>query len=436
MNTNWFNQSIFYHIYPLGFCGCPEKNNYTIDSIETLLKIEEWIPHIKSLGIDALYLGPLFESESHGYDTVDYYSVDRRLGSNETLKRVIKSLHSNGLKVVLDGVFNHTSRDFFAFKDIIANRENSRYLNWYREVSFNNGIHCYCWNGHNNLPAFNLQNEEVLNYLMGVVDFWVKEFDLDGIRLDVADVLDFGFMKRLSSHVKTVKEDFWLMGEVIHGDYSHWVKPEILHSTTNYECYKGMYSSFNDTNFFEIAYSLKRQFNTSNGIYKNLNLYNFVDNHDVNRIASTLKNSAHIYPLHILMYTVPGIPSIYYGSEWGIEGNKDNNKDSVVRPNLNLDNMSRNYSRDLIKTIQQLSYVWHVTDALKYGNYNEVFVSSDCFAFTREYDNKKVLVVINSSFDEKNPGELANYKGFDILNNENIRSVNVSPSWGRVVILD
>ncbi|MGL1891035.1 MAG: alpha-amylase family glycosyl hydrolase [Spirochaetaceae bacterium] len=402
MDNLWYKESVFYHIYPLGFCGAPNENDYSKEPVERLYKICDWIPHLKSMGINALYLGPLFESQSHGYDTTDYYKVDQRLGTNQTLINVIKELHINGIKVVLDGVFNHVSRDFFGFKDLLKNRDNSIYKEWFTDIDFNNSspyndsFSYGCWSGHYNLPRLNLRNENVESHIFDAITMWVEEFNIDGLRLDVADVLDFDFMRELSTFTNTVKKDFWLMGEVIHGDYSNWVKPEILDSTTNYECYKGMFSSFNDNNFFEIAHSLKRLFDVESGVYKDLNLYNFIDNHDVNRIASTLKDKGHIFPLHILMYSIPGLPSIYYGSEWMIDGVKEGTSDSIVRPELDLDYMNNSNSSDLIDTISRLSHIWKKYPALKFGSYKEIQVNSEQIVFSREFDGEQILIVINS----------------------------------------
>lgn len=447
MNKPWYEESLFYHIYPLGFCDAPEKNDYTSEPVERLYKICDWIPHMKSLGVTALYLGPLFESEAHGYDTVDYYNVDRRLGTNETLKNVIKTLHENGIKVVLDGVFNHVSRDFFAFKYLQEYGEESKYKDWFKDVNFDqksplgDDFSYGCWSGHFNLPGLNLTDEFVESHILNAITFWVQELDIDGLRLDVADVLDPCFMRELSSFSSTIKKDFWLLGEVIHGDYNNWVNSEMLDSTTNYECYKGIYSSLNDTNFFEIAHSLKRLFNSESGIYKNMNLYNFSDNHDVDRIASTINNRAHLYPLYVLLFTIPGVPSLYYGSEWGIEGVKGSSDDKKVRPCLDLVEMEKTGDHDLKNSISHLSEVWNNCIPLKHGSYRELFIESDLFAFEREYKGSKVMVAVNSSSKEQeiviptNEGVCT-----DILNGNmqyyaanGVVKVKVPPTWGVIL---
>ena len=333
---SWYNEAIFYHIYPLGLTGAPKQNEYT-EPVHRLNTLLPWIDHIKEIGCTALYIGPLFESVGHGYETTDYKKLDSRLGTNEDLTAFVKACHDKKIKVIFDGVFNHTGRDFFAFKDIQQNRENSRYLNWYCNVNFwgnneyNDGFSYDNWGGYNLLVKLNQRNPEVQDYICDVIRYWVSEFDVDGIRLDAADVLDFDFMRALRHTAEEVKPDFWLMGEVIHGDYSRWVNGETLHSVTNYALHKALYSGHNDHNYFEIAHTVKYLQNMGN-----LDLYNFVDNHDVERIYTKLSNKAHFTPVHILLYTLPGIPSIYYGSEFGIEGRKERSSDDSLRPALNI----------------------------------------------------------------------------------------------------
>lgn len=394
---SWYNEAIFYHIYPLGLTGAPKTNNYSapVSRLNTLLP---WIDHIKEIGCTALYIGPLFESVGHGYETTDYKKLDSRLGTNEDLKNFVAVCHEKGIKVIFDGVFNHTGRDFFAFKDIQQNREHSRYLNWYCNINFggnneyNDGFSYENWGGYNLLVKLNQRNPEVQNYICDVIRFWVSEFDVDGIRLDAADVLDFDFMRALRRTAAEVKEDFWLMGEVIHGDYSRWVNGETLHSVTNYALHKALYSGHNDHNYFEIAHTVKYLLNMGN-----LDLYNFVDNHDVERIYTKLSNKAHFAPVHVLLYTLPGIPSIYYGSEFGIEGKKEKFSDDSLRPALNLkDYADATTTNPNTALIAALGKVRQHTPALSYGSYAELQLTNRQFAFARDLDGVRVIVTVNN----------------------------------------
>ena len=393
----WYDEAVFYHIYPLGLAGTPKQNDYgePVHRLNTLLP---WVDHIKEIGGSALYIGPLFESVGHGYETTDYKKLDSRLGTNEDLTAFVAYCHEQGIKVIFDGVFNHTGRDFFAFKDIQANRENSQYKDWYCNVNFwgnneyNDGFSYDNWGGYNLLVKLNQRNPAVVDYICDVIRFWVSEFDVDGIRLDAADVLDFDFMKALRRTANEVKPDFWLMGEVIHGDYSRWVNGETLHSVTNYTLHKALYSGHNDHNYFEIAHTVRRLQNMGT-----LKLYNFVDNHDVERIYTKLTNKAHFAPVHVLLYTLPGVPSIYYGSEFGIEGRKEYGSDDSLRPALNIEDY-----KDSVKTnpctalIAALGKVRQAVPALSYGSYAELMLTNRQFAYARDLDGTRVIVSVNN----------------------------------------
>lgn len=396
----WYNEAVFYHIYPLGLTGAPKQNSYGAPEhrLNTLLS---WISHIKSIGCNALYIGPLFESVGHGYETTDYKKLDSRLGTNEDLKNFVAKCHEEGIRVILDGVFNHTGRDFFAFKDIQQNRENSRYKDWYCNVNFfgnteyNDGFSYENWGGYNLLVKLNQHNPEVQNYICDVIRFWVSEFDIDGIRLDAADVLDFNYMQCMRRVANEIKPDFWLMGEVIHGDYNRWANADTLHSVTNYHLHKALYSGHNDYNYFEIAHTVKRLYEMGG------NFYNFVDNHDVERIWSKLINKNHFTPVHILLCTLPGIPSIYYGSEFGIEGKKERYSDDSLRPALQLSNFpNAPVENPQTRLLTALGKLRQNTPALSYGDYKELLLTNCQYAFARNYNGHSVIITVNNANNE------------------------------------
>ncbi len=404
--THWAFDSIFYHIYPLGFCGAPASNDFHSPAEPRLGKIFGWLDHIQGLGANALYLGPLFESSRHGYDTADYFWVDRRLGSNELLKDLVRECHTRGMRVILDGVFNHVGRDFWAFRDVLEKGQSSVYCNWFAGLSFdgrspyNDHFTYEGWSGHHSLVKLNLHNPNVTSHLLQAVEMWIREFDIDGLRLDAADVVDRGFMQQLSSFSKNLHPDFWLMGEVVHGDYTQWANKEMLDSVTNYECYKGLYSSHVDKNYFEIAYALNRQFG-GQGIYRGLPLYNFADNHDVNRVASNLTEPAHLYPLYGLLFTMPGVPSIYYGSEFGLTGTRTDADDHLLRPTLELDFAKEHAPQhNLSAAITRLAHVRLTSDTLRHGEYHPLLVKAEQVAFMRHSAAERVVVVVNTSAEK------------------------------------
>ena len=388
----WYDEAVFYHIYPLGLTGAPMHNDYGVPQ-PRLRTLFPWIDHMAELGCNALYIGPLFESQSHGYDTTDYRKLDSRLGTNQDLKDFVAACHGKGIRVVLDGVFNHTGRDFFAFRDIQEHREDSQYRDWYCNVDFRgdteyqDGFSYENWGGYNLLAKLNQRNPAVQEYLCDTVKFWVSEFDIDGIRLDAADVLDFDFMRALRRTADTVKDDFWLMGEVIHGDYGRWLAPGLLHSVTNYRLHKALYSGHNDHNYFEIAHTVRE----TNLKWK---LYNFVDNHDVARIASKLSAKANLLPVHVLLYTLPGIPSVYYGSEFGIEGKKERWSDASLRPEIHLEDFRDN---DLAKVIAALGCLRQKTPVFAYGDYEEKLLTNKTYAFTRSLEGLTALITVNNA---------------------------------------
>lgn len=390
----WAYESVFYQIYPLGFCGAPFENDGVLTS--RILKVNDWIPHIKKVGANAIYFSPVFESDTHGYNTRDYRLIDKRLGTNGDFKKVCNKLHKNGIKIVLDGVFNHAGRGFFAFRDVLANRQNSRYCSWFHlsfegNSPYNDGLWYEGWEGNYDLVKLNLDNPEVQNYLLESIEFWIKEFDIDGLRLDVAYCLPGWFIEMIRRRTSALKDDFYLLGEMLHGDYNRLMNDSMLHSATNYECYKGLYSSFNSMNMFEIIHSLLRQFGPENWtLYKGKHLLSFVDNHDVSRIASTLNNPSHLPLIYTFCFTMPGIPCIYYGSEWGAKGNKSDG-DPALR--LSYDNPEFN---DLTEFISRLSVAKKASEALNYGAFRSVVLTNRQCIFERKSDNERILVCINA----------------------------------------
>ncbi len=390
----WAYESVFYQIYPLGFCGAPFEN----DGVEKsrILKVKEWIPHIRGIGADAIYFSPVFESDTHGYNTRDFRKIDCRLGSNEDFAEVCRSLHEAGIRVVLDGVFNHVGRGFWAFQDVLKNRENSPYLNWFHinlggNSNYNDGLWYEGWEGNYDLVKLNLKNEEVVNHILESVRFWVETFDIDGLRLDVAYLLDHDFVRRLRSFCDGLKKDFFLVGEILHGDYKTLVNNQMLHSCTNYECYKGLYSSFNSMNLFEINHSLLRQFGPEGWtLYKGLHLMTFVDNHDVSRVASILTNEKHLPLIYALAFGMPGIPCIYYGSEWGAKGNKSDG-DPALRPSF-----EEPVENELTEFVGKLSAAKKGSKALNYGGFRSVVLTNKQCIFERAVEGERVLVAINA----------------------------------------
>ncbi|MDR1730596.1 MAG: cyclomaltodextrinase [Synergistaceae bacterium] len=430
------NDLFIYHIYTFSLANAPFHNEYGQPSDKTGM-IARWIPHIRRLGCNAALFSPVLKSRSHGYDVTDYFQIDNRLGTNDDFRKLVGAFHENGIRVMLDSVFNHCGRDFFAFQEL---RNGSRaYADWFSGVDFSrrsplgDPFTYDTWAGYHELVKFNLQNEAARNYLLDAARFWLDEFDVDGMRLDSANVLDFGFMRELRRVLCEKKADFWLMGEVVAGDYTKWANPETLHSVTNYMLYKSLFSSHNDNNLYELASCVQKSV-PDNG----LPLYSFLDNHDQPRIASTVKNAAHLKTLYALLFTLPGIPSIYYGSEWGIRGVKENGSDAPLRPYIDIDAPPVTVE-GLEDYIRRLAEVRRGHNALKYGSYRRISIQyRRPFVFERSHDGRSVFVAvnINEHADVTNLGAHCKGSLIDLLTGERFDGagqIALSPCSARVL---
>ena len=389
----WYEQAVLYQIYPLGLCGAPLQNDG--QPAHRLLRLLDWVEHIRALRATAVLLNPLFESDAHGYDTRDYLQVDCRLGTREDLQQVCGAFHQAGLRVVLDGVFNHVGRGFWAFRDVQEKKWDSPYKDWFclsfdGNSPYNDGFWYEAWEGCYELVKLNLKNSVVVEYLLGVVDQWVEEYGIDGLRLDVAYCLDEGFLAALRRHTDALKPEFVLIGETLHGDYNRWMNDRACYSVTNYECYKGLYSSFNEGNMHEIGYSLNRQFGPENWcLYRGKHLLNFADNHDVSRIATLLKDANQLPALYGLLFGMPGVPCLYYGSEWGMTSDKKDG-DPALRPAL-----EKPQANELTRWLSQLARAHRESPALCYGSYRPLLTQPRQLVFEREAQGQRVIVAIN-----------------------------------------
>lgn len=452
-----YSDRIFYHIYPLGLSGAPLRNDFSSPAGNCFQVLTQDLDRIKSLGVNALYIGPVFESTAHGYDTVDYYHIERRLGNNQSFKDFSIACHEKGIKVILDAVFNHTGRDFFAFKDLIQNGSNSQYKDWYLNINFSgrsefgDPFDYDGWAGCKDLVKLNLENPQVRDHIFNAVKFWKEEFLIDGLRLDAADVISKNFLDELGTFCRNLAPDFWLMGEVVHGDYNDWAREGRIDSVTNYQIYKALWSSLNEQNLYELSYNLNREFGPD-GIYRYAPLYNFLDNHDVDRIGSVIKEQRHLYLVYGLLFTIPGIPSIYYGSENAIHGKRNAEGDRELRPSLPPFNPMPEWAKpsieakDLFQNIQRFSKIRQENKALQTGSYQELSITNTSFAFKRKEENytgaypQEAIVMVNSAFQEQKiqlPEQQGTWE--DVLNGgtfnaKELSDLTISPAWLRILI--
>ena len=471
----WFNESNIYQIYPLGMCGCPYENpsqpvSYDLaaeaakegehrapeafaDASETsvhgagfgpcvgasgqadeqpweasgetstaqapILTVLDYIDHIKACGFDTVLFNPLFECDEHGYDTRNFRLLDRRLGTNEDLKTVCRALKEAGLRVMLDGVFNHVGRGFFAFQDVLKNREQSPYRNWFYinfggNSPYNDGFSYSEWEGCYNLVKLNLSEPAVRDYIFESIRLWHEEFGVSGLRLDVAYCIDRDFLRALRTFTRSLDPEFFLFGEIMHGDYKTILQDDMMDSVTNYECRKGLVSSMNSMNLFEIAYSLNRQFGKEPWcLYTGKQLISFVDNHDVTRAASELKDERQLKPLYGLMFGMPGIPAVYYGSEWGMKGEKTHGDRELRLP------APKPQHNELTDFISALAKARKESRALIYGDYTQLLVTNKQLIFERSVEGERVIVAVNADSESFTAHfDARSGLGFDLITGE------------------
>ena len=313
----WVQHAIWWQVYPLGFVGAyPADPPPTADE-HRLSRIVDWLDHAIALGASGIALGPVFASRTHGYDTTDHYRIDPRLGDDADFDHLIAEAHQRGLRVLLDGVFNHVGTDFARYRDGDAA--------WFRQ----RGNTFDTFEGHDELIALNHDSPDVIAYTVDVMTHWLAR-GADGWRLDAAYAMPDRFWAQVLPRVRQAFPDAWFVGEVIHGDYSARVRESGFDSVTQYELWKAMWSSLNDANFHELDWALVRH----NEFLDDFVPMTFVGNHDVTRIASRLDNTRHLEHALVILLTTGGTPSVYAGDESGYRGVKEERfgGDDAVRP--------------------------------------------------------------------------------------------------------
>ncbi len=330
----WTHHAIWWQVYPLGFVGAEKTATVEPAAPHRLLELVPWLDYVVALGASGLALGPIFASETHGYDTTDYFRIDPRLGSAEDFDVLVAEAHGRGLRILLDGVFNHTGRTFGQFQDVLAHGPDAAAASWFTldwpadappdvEPGYRD------FEGHHHLVALNHEEPAVADFVVEVMDFWLQR-GADGWRLDAAYAVPPSFWADVTARVRSSHPQAYFVGEYIHGDYALDVSTGGLDSATQYELWKAIWSSLNDANFFELAAALERH-NALLGTFAPLT---FIGNHDVTRIASRLTDPGLVAHAAAVLFTVGGTPSIYYGDEQGYRGVKEDRLggDDDVRP--------------------------------------------------------------------------------------------------------
>ena len=333
----WVSGRVLYQLHSLGAVGAPPTNP-GVDGVEQsghgLRVLLGWLDHVAELGCGGVLLTPIFVSSTHGYDTVDPLRIDQRLGDEGDFTEFVEACHQRDLKVVLDGVFNHVGRDFGPFRDVLTNGRDSRFVDWFRldfDADDGDGFGYRCFEGHRELVVLNHRSAAVLEWASTVANHWLDR-GADGWRFDAAYAMPTEFLAALSSRIRSSHPDAFVFGEVIHGDYAGFSRASGLGSVTQYELHKAIWSSLNDANLFELAWALKRHPVVAGEFVP----VTFAGNHDVTRLASQLNDPRLLGPALAVLFTVPGVPCVYYGDELGWRGVKEHRAggDDAIRPAL------------------------------------------------------------------------------------------------------
>ncbi|GAC1045078.1 alpha-amylase family protein [Rhizobium sp. No.120] len=328
--THWIDSAIFWHIYPLGFVGAEQQAHAGIH--HRLGHIGDWLDYAVALGASGLLLGPIFASSAHGYDTIDHFRIDPRLGDDGDFDQLITEARRRGLKVILDGVFNHVGRDFPHFRAALENGTASQEAGWFRWLGGKDatGGPAYAtFEGHHALVALNHDSSDVAAYVTNVMNHWLDR-GASGWRLDAAYAVPRPFWKTVLADVRRRHPAAYIFGEVIHGDYNGFVTATGVDAVTQYELWKAIWGAINDCNLFELQWALERH----NGFLERFVPHTFVGNHDVTRLASRLSDERHIAHALAILMTVGGTPAIYAGDEQAFRGVKENRAggDDAIRP--------------------------------------------------------------------------------------------------------
>ena len=318
----WVLHVIWWHVYPLGFVGAFPAAVPADPAEHRLRRIADWFDHAIQLGASGIALGPIFASRTHGYDTTDHYRIDPRLGDDGDFDYLVAEAHRRGLRLLLDGVFNHVGVDFPRYREAAHDDAAAR---WFR----GRPGHFRTFEGHDGLLTLNHDNPEVVDYTVDVLAHWLRR-GADGWRLDAAYAVPQQFWASTLPRVRERFPDAWFVGELIHGDYAGVVEAAKFDSATQYELWKAIWSSLNDGNFFELDWALQRH----NEFLASFAPLTFIGNHDVTRIASRLERPEHLAPALVILLTVGGVPSVYAGDELGFRGVKEERYggDDAVRP--------------------------------------------------------------------------------------------------------
>ena len=437
VTPDWVNDTVWYQIFPDRFCnGTPEKNGEDILPWRTgpvtnqerfggnLAGIRKRLSYLKELGINGIYLNPIMEAESnHKYDTRDYTKIDPYFGDNEEFALLVKEAHELGIRVMVDAVFNHCGRRFAQWLDVEEKGEKSRFADWFMIHDWNvlkkqgdtrdGRFYSFAFNEY--MPKLNTNNEEVIQYFSDICESWIRDFDIDGIRFDVGNEVSHRFLKRVRERVKSLKPDIYLLGEIWH-DASQWLMGDEYDSVMNYPLMSGIHDFFLDKESTkeDFEYMVNRCYTMYMQQCNNV-LFNLLDSHDTERLMNRLKNLNVFYQQLAVLFTMPGSPCIYYGTEIAMEGGHDPD----CRRCMPWDEMDSEENRKRLEEMKKLISLRKSEKTFKslYFHFPDTYREKRCVEYIKLDDaGNKIQVVLNctkDSVDALDGGEILFARGYE-----------------------
>ena len=439
----WVNDTVWYQIFPDRFCnGTPEKMDPAITPWQTgkvtnkeryggnLEGIRKKLPYLRELGITGIYLNPIMEAESnHKYDTTDYTRIDPAFGDDRVMRALCREAHENGIRIMVDAVFNHCGRKFGPWLDVQEKGRDSAYADWFmihdwenlnRNADTRDG-RFFSFAFADWMPKLNTNNEEVISYFCKVCEDWVKKYDIDGIRFDVGNEVSHRFLKRIREHLKTLKPDIYLLGEIWH-DASQWLQGDEYDSVMNYPLLSGIHDFFLDESLGkkEFEYMVNRCYTMYMQQNNNV-MFNLLDSHDTERLMNRFHDLDLFYQQLAVLFTLPGSPCIYYGTEIAMEGGFDPD----CRRCMPWDEIDSEENRKRISEMKKLIHMRRTEEACRslHFHFPNQYENRRCVEYIKlDAQDGKMEVVLNCSGEE-----VETEPGGDILFSRNYRNNILGP---------